>query len=200
MKHLKFLAVAIVATTAMAAMVGAGTASAAETTLCKTGESPCPEASVYPAGTTVKMSLKTGTKLKMAYGFFTFECSGSEIESKITSATNPEGAISKLNYTGCNDEETKVLKLGSLSFGWTTGVNGSLNTSGFEVTGREFGEVCVWGGVLSAGVEVKGGAPASIAMNASVPRVSGSFLCGNPATWTAGYTVTSPNPLYVTHM
>jgi hypothetical protein len=200
MKHLKILVVAAVAVAAMTALLGAASASAAETTLCKAKEEVCSTANMYVAPTAIKAALKSGTKAKLAAGFFTFECSGSEVEGTSTSTINPAGAISKLTFTGCNNEETKVLKNGSLAVNWTSGNNGNLSVTGVEVTVREFGEDCIFGGNISSGITVTGGAPATVSASASIPRVSGSFLCGNPSTWTAGYNVTTPNPLYISHM
>jgi hypothetical protein len=198
MKKLKFLGLAVVAVAAMMALVGAASASAAETTLCKTNETPCKAANHYPIGTEIKAKLKSGTKAKLAAGFFTFECSGSEVIGKTETTGEPSGKITTLSFTGCNNEETKVLKNGSLKVKNIAGtMNGNLSVSGVSVTVREFGEDCVFGGNITSGITINGGSPASVKANASIPRESGSFLCGNPSTWTAEYEVTTPNPLWI---
>ncbi len=197
MKFMKVLGLAAIAAAALMAFVGAGTASAApnDTVLCKTTTLPC--TGHYPVGTTIHAELATGTATLKA-GFATITCKKSTVQGKTATTTTPEGNIEVLTFTECGEAKVVVLKKGKLQIHHTGGHVGNLTVSGVEVTVEVGGVSCTYGGTISTGLTVTGGAPASMVANeASIPKVAGGFLCANPSKWTAHYKVTTPNPLYI---
>ncbi|HET7121322.1 MAG TPA: hypothetical protein VFI17_08755 [Solirubrobacterales bacterium] len=195
MKYLK-AATAVAALAAVLVAVGAGSASA--TVICKTKTSPC--GSIYPKGTVFQSELTPGTKAVLKAGFATFECN--EGHGTVETTTNGsatetvKGTTKSLSFGGCNGE-IKVLKTGGGEIHWTSKTNGSFQVEGIEVTGSMLGVDCVYGGTIASGITLNGGTSPTIGINAKVGLLSGSFLCGNPATMTASLTVTEPTPLYV---
>jgi hypothetical protein len=165
--------------------------------LCKTASDPC-VGGVYGKGSVIEASLKAGTKSVLKAGFANPECEEEAIKGEVTNAggkgTNVSGAVTSLTFGKCN-MTVAILKKGSFSIKSTSGGNGTVTLEGFEVTFSNGGASCTYGGSISA--SLSGGAMASISTNASVTRLAGGFLCANPATWTADFTVTAPEPLYV---
>jgi len=135
-------------------------------------------------------------------GFATVECAHSEVDGTVENAggsgATVSGKVNNLKFSNCNCE-VKTLKSGELEIHYTSGNNGTLTSKGAEVTVNCFGSDCVYGTAASGTSvgTVSGGGPAKLAANASVPRLAGGFLGANPASWTASYEVTTPNPLYV---
>lgn len=207
MKHVKMLGLAAVAAMALLAFVGASSASA--TVLCKTTPtlgSPC--ASPYPAGTTIDATLEETATLETLEGTVLDECTGSTIKgttsNKGSSTETVSGNASELTWTGCT-RETKTTVLGSLEIHNISGThNGTLTGSGFSVTVNGiFNTSCIYGtgtgldlGTLNQ--STSGTTPATIKINAEVPRTVSNFLCPQKTRWTASYLVTEPVPLYVT--
>jgi hypothetical protein len=212
MKYVKMLGLAAVAAAALMAFVGASTASA--TVLCKVqGEgsgastgTTCPANQAYGAGTKIKASLVSGTKAKLKTEFKTIECEESSVEGETSSEggagesiTGPEG---KLSFGKCNCE-VKVFKAGTLSTSWISGThNGTLTSTGSETTttcNTIFGSVhCIYVTENDDLGTLTGGTMAKLDANASIPRLPTNGLCSAEANWTAEYTVTAPEPLWVT--
>jgi hypothetical protein len=188
MKYIKILGLLAVAAASLMAL--AGTASA---TVLESSEGNLPK------GTKID---STGTNAVLKAGFATIECDHSEVDGKTSNAggagESVEGAISNLSFTECN-ATVKVLAKGSLTVHHTSGSNGTVTSEGAEVTVAIGGTSCVYGTPTAKDIgTLSGGNPAVLNASASLTRISGGFLCANPATWTATYTVTSPNPLLVT--
>jgi len=79
-------------------------------------------------------------------------------------------------------------------------VSGTVTEFEDEVTFADpaLGTSCVYGG--GAGVDLgtlKGGTTATLPVSASLTKISGGFLCANPASWSGKYTVTTPDTLLV---
>lgn len=195
---MRYLKAVIAVAVLVAAMAALGTGSASATVLCKTSSSPC--GSLYPKGTVFHSELTPGTTAVLKAGFATFECTegGGTVETTTNgSATETVKGITKtLSFGGCNGT-VNVLKSGSGEIHWTSKTNGTFAVEGVEVTGSTLGVDCVYGGSISSGITLNGGTNPTISINAKVSLLSGSFLCGNPATMTASMTVTEPTPLYV---
>ncbi|HET7454205.1 MAG TPA: hypothetical protein VFJ76_01675 [Solirubrobacterales bacterium] len=204
MKHLKMLGLAVVAAAALMAFVGAGTASA--TKLCK--DSACAED--YPAETEIKSSLSGSAILETIGGVTLDTCSGGEVNGK-TPATEGEplsGNISALTWEGCT-RTTDTTVNGSLAIKrvlvenenkeLVPNGNGTVTGSGSSVTVNGiFGTSCVYGtGTNTPLGTLVGGNPATITINALVPRTVANALCPAETRWTASYTVTSPKPLFI---
>jgi hypothetical protein len=213
MKKLKALGLAAVAVAALMATVGAGSASATPTALCKApttfnGLPICEPFHIYPAGTRVHAELQEGTKLSIATPIGVVECKFSTLDVFTEQQTEmPLGAIvNALNFGACEDEgepvDVETVKNGTLDIEiidlpvWTH--NGTLTLTGTEIrvlwtfTGAE----CFYDpghtGVLT------GGAMATIDWAGTLTKTRGNLLCpeGN-ANWNGAYTVTSPEPLWV---
>ena len=189
MKYLKMIGLAAVAAAALMAFAGIASA---ETTLCKDKKG----TECYGAGTEVKSSLESGTKAVLdPSGFFaeTVECSESTVAGKVETATTASGKGTSLTFGGCNFP-VATDNPGSISLHATSSGNGTLKTSGVEVTVEQSGLNCKFGGNVS--LEFKGGEMATA--NASKVTVEGlsGFPCPSSSTWTAKYTVTSPEPAF----
>jgi hypothetical protein len=199
MKYMKMLGLAAVAAAALMAFVGAGTASA--TVLCKTSTltTGCAAAGQdYGANTTVEATLN-GSAILEAGGFIEDTCTGSTIKGKTTntgsSTETVSGNASSLTWSNCTFP-TKTIKLGTLEIHYTSGDNGTLTASGFEVTIEQFFGSCVYkSGTANNLGTLKGGSPATIAISTTV--TGSGFGCPSTATWNANYTVTNPNPLFI---
>ena len=196
MKYLKILGLAAVAAMAVMAFVGAGTASA--TVVCKTTASPCgSQASELEATLT-----KGGTASLQAEGITLDTCTEGKVKGSITSqgaTVTASGPVSAANLTWGNCTQTTTTNEGgTLEVHSISGTeNGTVTAKGFVVTVNTIFGSCTYGFGTTAkdlGTLV-GGAPATLAIEASVPRISGP--CPATATWKANYTVTSPNPLYI---
>jgi hypothetical protein len=188
MKYVKMLSLLAVAAAAL--MAFAGTASA---TIIESG------GGALPSGTQIE---STGTSAVLKAGFATIECSHSEVDGKTSTAgganATVEGSINNLTFTGCN-ATVHVLKKGKLIVHWTSGKNGTVTSEGAEVTVSTAGTSCTYGTPTASSIgTLTGGSPAVLTAAASLKKVAGGFLCADPASWTAKYTVTTPNPLYVT--
>jgi hypothetical protein len=188
MKYIKILG--LVAVAAAALMAFAGTAAA--TVLEGSGGN-------LAKGTKID---STGTNAVLKAGFATIECNHSEVDGTTSNAGGAgetvTGSISNLTFTECN-ATVNVLKKGSLTVHYTSGQNGTVTSEGTEVTVATAGTSCVYGTPTATTIgTLTGGSPAKLNASASLKKISGGFLCADPASWTATYTVTSPNPLYVT--
>lgn len=192
MKYVKMLSLAAVAAMALMAFVAS---SASATTLNNGTE-------VLKKGAAIDASLTGSETAKLESGSTILdECSGGTVEGVTDNETGSAvtGTVSKANLTwsGCT-KTTNTLAGGSLSITYTSGSNGSVTGSGFEVTVNTIFGSCVYGlgGGTNLGTLV-GGTPATLSINTSVTKISGNFACPGTATWTANYTVTSPATLKV---
>jgi hypothetical protein len=186
MKHLKMLGLAAIAAMGLMAFVGAGSASA--TTLSVTG-------TTQNKAVTIEATLASGTSaiLKDKNGTTNDTCTGSTVKgttvSPFTGAT-VGGPISTLDFTGCS-HTTHVLANGSLSVAWTSGTNGTVTSSGAEVT--------VVSTVFGASATCKTGTGTDVGTltgvssgNATMHINATTLNCGilGTSTWTGTYTVT----------
>jgi hypothetical protein len=191
MKHLKCLGLAALAAMALTAFLGAGTASA--TTLQAGGKN-------LPAGSEFITTLKAGTSsiMKDSSGTTTDTCTQSENRNKTTNETGAK-VISTVTFqqtSGCS-HTVKVLKTGSGTIEWTSGINGSVTAAESEVTvvSTAFGAsaVCKTGAGTPIGT-LTGAKEGHATMD-----VNAKISCGilGTATLTSTYTVTSPTALTV---
>jgi hypothetical protein len=207
MKHLKMLGVAAVAAMALMVFVGMGTASA--TVLCKTPGTgtttgtTCPSGWAYGSGQEIH-AVNVGN-LTLDAKFKNITCTSSTIKATTgseegTPLTGPEGT---LILGGCNCTFT-VLRAGTQAIEWISGThNGTVTSSGTEMT-----TVCT---VLGLGVHctyvtsnthigtLTGGNDPTLTASAHIPvdELNSDGVCPEESTWTATYTVTTPQPLYV---
>jgi hypothetical protein len=193
MKYLKELGLAAVATAALMACVGAGTASA--TTLTGVG------GAVLKTGTTIHV-VNEGINT-MTTSFKNVECKGSTAAGKTLNETGATITIEVTERTTkeCNCE-VKVLKTGTLSITWTSGSNGTVKSSGAEITSNcstIFGGVhCIYATSNTDMGILEGGTTARQSTSADIPRLSTNGLCDESAIWDAVYRVDNPDTLNVT--
>ncbi|HEX3363221.1 MAG TPA: hypothetical protein VHS74_19655 [Solirubrobacterales bacterium] len=191
MKSLKMLGLAVVAAAALMAVIGAGSASA--TRICSVNtSSSC--ASPNPTGTQYTATLKSGTEATLNAGFATIRCTASSVGLEQTNAgggagTPVAGTITSLSFSSCGTNTVNVLALGSGSVAWTSEFNGSLTGSGTRVETVVGSTKCFYGGEITTGLTVTGGAPASGKATAvSLAKEAGSnSLCAATAKWNAEY-------------
>jgi hypothetical protein len=190
MKYLKMLGFTAVAAMAMAALT-AGTASA--TTLEVGGVT-------KSTSTTISASLKVGTAsiLRDTFGLWWNSCTVSSAGglTSSTSGATVTGALSALSFTICEREPVTVHSRGTLHVQWTSGTNGTVSSSGAEVTtGSPFGTLnCKTGTGTHLGSLAGTGSSSAHA----VLTINASLSCsGISSKWEAIYTVTSPTGLGV---
>lgn len=173
-------------------------------TLCSAKEFngvPCFFGKRFGAGTPVSATLKSGTASVLNAGFANIECEGSAMNGELLdpgSSTEPVvGAWSSWTFSGCNCS-VSAPKAGDFSVDWSSGSDGALVLSGFEIKANCGGKECVFGGSINEGITLLGGSPAMIkAVGAPVAKQSGVAECESSSKWTAEYEVTAPKPLYV---
>ena len=204
MKYLKMLGLAAVAAMALTAFIGASSASA--TVLCTTTTTPC--------GTgwhvdSIVASVASGQSVTLKNTSGTIEATCTVASSTTTktatgsATTTPAGTVSVANLTwgpvgsGCTNT-TDTVAGGTLEVHWTSGDNGTVTGSGFEVTVVLAGVSCTLGleGTKSIG-DITGGHPAIMHVGVGVVKKSGSFLCPSTGTWEGTYTITNHTKVYV---
>lgn len=211
MKYFKTLGLAVIAVTALMALVGVGTASA--TVLCKkTGESTttgtiCPVGQAYEAGTLFDgfvESLEKPMILKTEY--LKLQCPRSTVRGE-TSNEGGEGLsvsipLQAVTTENCACQFLAMLRTGTLAINWIEGThNGTVTSSGTEFTTRCTGSLgeqhCIYGTEKTDLGTLKGGEPAILEIKATLSRLPTDPLCPLTMTWEGTYTVSSPKPLYV---
>lgn len=195
MKYAKILGLAALALAAL--MAFAGTASA--TTLTS------PSGTVYTGE--IKSESEGSTSLKSSF-IGTVTCSGSTVKGKVEShgtGVTAAGKIAELTFSGCSggSPTSPVAKPGTLEVhGTTTTGNGTLTSNGAEViVHNTLAGTCTFVtsnsdiGTLT-GSNVTGG-NATLDISGVAVRTNGSGFCGESATWSGSYKVTSPSTLEV---
>ena len=193
MKYVKMLGLAALAAALMAFVV-AGTASA--TTLTGAG------GTTLGTGTSIAAENEGTVTLHPPIG--DIECKKSSVSGKTSNAggagVEVEGAIEALSFTECNATVT-VLAKGSLKIKGTGSNNGSLTSSGTEVTVEFAGFHCIFKtsntGLGTVTGSATTGGNATLDISATIPRTGGrsGAFCGSTAQWTGAYKVTSPSTL-----
>lgn len=173
--------------------------SASATVLCKTGTNPC-TGGTYAKGTAIEMSLASPVEMEPPFGVI--ECTGSTINAEVTNAGGESSTVTanltSFTMSSCNCPMT-VLNKGSLEIHSTGSGNGTVTLRESEVTTECGGFHCIIGTSNTDIGSLTGGAMASLAVNATTPRTGGrsGAFCGNMWPWTARYTITKPEPLFV---
>ena len=186
MKYLKMLGLAAVAAMALMA-IGAGSASA--TTLEVGGV-------VKSTSTTISASLKSGTSaiLKDTFGVSSNTCTSSTVSgtTSSTSGASVTGTISTLDFASCERSPVTTDKGGTLHVTWTSGTNGTVTSSGAEVTTPSpFGTLnCK----TNEGTHL--GSVDGVKTGNATMTINATLSCsGISSKWEATYVVTSPEGL-----
>lgn len=204
MNYGKLIAAALVVAV-LFAVWAAGSASA--TVMCKVDfetEKVCPKESVYPVGTSVGISLKSGTSSKLNAGFTTVACE----ESKMAGEISKQGELtatmtvawSSVSFGKCN-ATVKIEEAAGIAVHWAlSGVGGTRGYATIEATRTTLtsgSTSCTYGGAEIKGeslMAVKGEPGELKAEEVELPKLAGSFLCASTGKWTATYTINSPSP------
>lgn len=186
MKYLKMWGLSLAMAAAMA-LSGAPPASA--TTLTS------PKGSLYQGEFDMT---STGSQV-FGSGSPTFTCTEMRTGGKF------EGSVAKIStydWSGCTfGGPIFMLQNGSLEVVSNGDGTGTVKGSGTEFTLQNVGipgTTCVYG--LGSGTVIgtlSGGNPATLAVSASLPRISGSFFCPNPMPWKGSFAVTRPSALFI---
>lgn len=196
MKYLKILGLAAIAAAAL--MAFAGTASATELTC---------GAEMCPTGTEIKSVSEGHATLDAPFGTIQCNSAVSGKTSNTGGAETVEGSISTLDFTNCTNATVDVLKNGTLEIhtaGSTANGNGTLTSTGAEVTVEYLGTHCIFTtketdlGTVTGSANTANGR-ATLDISARIPRTSGrsGVFCGESAPWTGSYEVTAPTTLNV---
>jgi hypothetical protein len=180
MKHLRMLGFAVMVSTALMAFAGSASANPVLTS---------PAGTEYTGALTATL---TGSMLLKA-NVFQETCAQSTIGSEVTTnnTTSAGGAINTITFNSCGGLRV-IFAPGSLEV-LPTGV---VKSSGTQITWARLGVSCVYGTATGTTLgTLTGGNPAIINIKASLPKISGGFLCANPGSWEGQYTVTTPKPL-----
>jgi hypothetical protein len=198
MRYLKMLYLAAAALTAIAAFA---TSSASATTLTGSG------------GTTLEtgavISAEVEGSLVYHPPFGDIECANSSFSGKVRNAGGSTETVAvtleSLKFLECNGTFT-VLKAGTLEFhtsGSSANNNGTLTSSGTELTTEFFGTHCIFSTNNTSIGTVTGssttGSNATLDISATIPRTGGrsGAFCGSTAQWTGAYKFTNPSVLNV---
>jgi hypothetical protein len=214
MKYIKMLGLAAVAAAALMALVGAGTASATTLTATGcTGTSSGTHGKHCVVGTIITAEAEGKVVLDPPFG--AIECSKSHVEAHTTTTGGPsenetvKASLTTLSFNECNATVT-VLKGGTLEIHTqipgTNNGNGTLTSSGAEVTVNFFGTHCIFStnnthlGTVTGYTAAKTlEHHATFHISATIPRTGGSsgVFCGSTAAWTGAYTITTPKTLHI---
>lgn len=210
MKNLKTIGLLAVASTALLAAVGAGTASG--TVLCSTvpseGKPPtegttCPENLAHPAGTKVDAVLQGSMTITTAIE--DIECKKGGFEGKLTSEGSATTTVTvekeELAFAECSCKVT-VFKPGSMEIHWIVDTDdGTVTSTGTEVTTECFTVLgalhCTYNTHGTHAGTLTGGSEAILDFTAEGSRSSGGFLCDQKPVFHATYRITAPKPIYV---
>jgi len=202
MKYSKMLGLAAVAAVALVAIVGAGSASATPTVLCKENNTECTKAGkTYGAMTAFKATVDKALVFKFDLGggvTYSYTCTTSTMEGEITNAGGAGNVLINLEtftLTNCTCPETTVLNAPSLAVAFVPGtMNGELTSAGMNVTFKCMGHCRYGDGVIGT---LTGGAMGTIDLAGSLKRLEGGAFCPASASWSGSYTVTAPEPVWV---
>jgi len=193
MRHLKIFGFTALALISVLGFVSAATGQAAlYTDSARTTK--------YATGTTVDLSLKSGSTAKLTNGGETVaSCSESTAKGKTGTEAGKTVPIvlESLTWGGCG-QTIHADKAGELEVTWTSGGNGEVVGKQTQWTVVISGATCTYG--LGEGVKLgtlNGGETPTLKIEALVARTAGGFLCPSAVTWDSEYVATEPHALYV---
>lgn len=202
MASAKRLGIAMVTIVSVLAAVGVGQASA--TRLCKVEGTlkTCPEASVYPAGTPLKLVQSVG-EATFIFGF-TNKCESSTLKGVTTGAggkgTGEEASVPALFkeavWGNCTCGTFAIHPPFEVDFFGAGNRNGSMDYI-VEIEFNCGGTVCKYRGHLLSAVTGGGLATVEIKTEA-LKKVEGGAFCSSTAVWKSAYEFVQPMPMYVT--
>ena len=197
------LGLAVAAGLTMAALTGAGSASA--TVLCEENNIPCPKGKVYAAGSTVSAALEpeTSAVFKTTEGMVLNSCATSTFAGPTGNAggkmQSVAGEFLKVTFGECS-AATTVPEAGKFSIAYVAGENetrANLTVINTKITSTLFGVSCTYGagGGILVGT-MTSGKPALVHAKTIISKVAGGFLCPSTVKFEASYEMTAPYPVY----
>jgi len=198
---------------ALAAVALLVATSASATTLCKAEEEVCAKGNRYPAGTAVKATLVGTANFVTSLGTIMCKESGAEGKSNEESTGSPEAALDvlvKFSFTSCSLGKTActlevprswlILFLYLKLFPYFhVKIDRDPSLEGNASIQVKCGAIinCTYD-AENVLLEGESGAPASwTAKEATLVETGEKFICPETTKWTAKYTITEPNPLWV---
>jgi hypothetical protein len=192
MKYLKQFILVAMATMALSACLGAGTAGA---TVLHRVTAPG-NYKLGPGAELIASVSGSSISLRFTEGVLFETCTGSDFKATIDApagGATVTATVSSQTYSGCNHKAT-MLKPGKLHFAWTSGTNASVSSSGTELTifSTLLGISCIAqtgsGTTIGTLTGAKtSGSNATIDLNGVIPM----GVCGD-VNLTGSYTITSP--------
>ena len=186
MKFVKMLGLLAVAAAALMAFAGVASAT---TVTSDSGTTP-----------TIHAESEGSTTL---HGVVDITCNNSTVQGAVSThgtGVTAGGAISSLTFTNCGNNDVSVKKAGSLEVHALAGGNGTLTSSGAEISIQvtSLGITCVFTTNSTHIGTVTAGKNATMHIDsAAIPRTGGSVFCGSSGEWTGSYSVNSPTNLSV---
>jgi len=205
------LSLAAVAAAALMALVGVGSASAAE--LCSTSTTPC-SGTKYLSGTTFHAELESGTLATLTNSISNVTCEKSTVAGKTTSnggsGTTITGEITGLTFTSnCKTASGTACTVTVINLPYPATISGGGTAEGSKSTltvsdPSGAGATVVCGFLINCTFTTTdatltvtnqpGGTP-TVSASVNLSR-SGGF-CPSTSTWDAAYIIDSPDPLFV---
>ena len=186
MKKLKIVALAALATAALMAFAGGAAASTVTS----------------PTGTAY-----TGTLSGVSEGHGILHNPIAKIECNVAiegiieshgKGVTAEGSATNVTLSSCtNGWHVTTVAVGRVIAHWTSGYNGTIETTGATVETTRFGVTCRYATNNTQLGLATGGNPGSMHLEAKIPFHSGSGLCGAGATQLTGNGSTTPKALYL---
>jgi len=199
MRVFRWIIPATVAAALALGMIGAASASAAETVLCKIKESPCPEGKKWEF-TSFEAKAEP---LKILSSLGTIECASSTIKGQLGALNAPQGlalesivfATCKLGGIGCTIKTTGVGGMAFLRTALNLGETTLLNTSILVVCSLL---QCEYEGEPVFHLLGESGAEAAkfTATELALTTIGGGF-CPKTAKLDASYTILVPLPVFI---
>jgi hypothetical protein len=194
MKYFKIVGLFVMAAASLIAF--AGSASAAGTFTSPTGT----------AYTGLTSQTLEGSALIKA-GFAEITCTTGTIAANLTTNNESEasGSTTSIAFSNCTSPQGTPTVTTLSSKGTLKIVHGThaVSGTGVEVTTAVLGTSCVYGmgtgtalGVITNTI-VGGEDKVTLDIDASLPKISGGFLCASPAAWTLHALVTTPTTSFV---
>jgi hypothetical protein len=201
MKYLRMLVLPALMASALAVLLGAGSASA--TVLCSEYVTPCPKGKALKAGTAIELSLRGSLAIRDVGSNLIDTCTASTVKGKTTnegSATETvEGDVTELKFEKCTST-FKTLKNGTFEIHYVgPKTTGDLISIGAEVTVSTFGVSCDYGtvgGVNLGLLESDETETPDFEEEATLPKEEGGFLCPGSIVARAEYLITAPAKIY----
>ncbi|MGN6664077.1 MAG: hypothetical protein ACTHK6_07750 [Solirubrobacterales bacterium] len=187
---MKYLAVLLITGLLALMAIGASSAFATSTVLCKVKSekengipTSCPAESRYPAESKMGFEGK-GFKLEAISG--NAECSSGKMmmENTAVSGEPLPMQVEKFELTGCNCTVTWINAPWKGTLAWISGTwKGTLSAEKFEFTTECNGVHCIWGAANAKFAELQGGDPAKLVGIGTIARTGGrsGALCGSSA-------------------